>query len=299
MKKNYILGIALLVNVFLGMNAFAQSVPIYNTTHAAANGAEISAAANGPATYMGDQIVLAGTNRLLNSITVDLFNLQSNAPFTLTMRLYTACASGAGGCGTGPGTLIPGSEVIVPVTPTVAVSTKFSVTFPFTGVDLTSETDNSIAVMINASRPDVYWVLNETVAVGSTPAGEVAGSVVIRCGSTVAASNGCTRSFTGAINNFAMTVTASPSLGIAESEFSKSISVFPNPSREILNISTKEPGTVNRIQIYDLAGRLIKNLAINSSDSVLQVNIGDLSVGNYILKVLAESGTAVKKIVKQ
>lgn len=184
---------------------------IYSTTRASTQGAEITAAANGPATCMSDLVVLAGTSRNLCEIAVDVFTLTDNSPFNLTLEVYTACTtSGAAGsaCGTGPGTLVPSSTVTVSNIQPAALGTVTTVRFPMAGVSLASEADNTVAIKINASRANVFWNIGETPTVGSIPAGEPATSFVERCGST-GANNGCQRNF-GVTNNFAMEVRGIP-----------------------------------------------------------------------------------------
>lgn len=182
---------------------------IYDSTHAANQGAEITAAANGAATAMSDRIVLAGTDRFVCEVTVDVFTLMSTAAFDLTMSLFTDCTTNGANnspCGNGTGTLIPGSTVTVTGITPPALGTIFAVVFPYPLLDISGEVDNTISVSINASRSDVFWRINETPVVGSLPAGDPATSVVERCGST-GTNNGCTRNF-GVNNNFAMTIVA-------------------------------------------------------------------------------------------
>jgi hypothetical protein len=182
---------------------------VYDTTHAATQGAELAPTANGAATNLSDRIVIAGTDRFVCGITVEVFTLASVVPFDMTMRLWTDCTtSGAGNtpCGNGPGTLIPNSTVTVTGITPPALGTIFAVTFPYPNVDLSSEADNTISVALNPSRNDVFWRIGETPVVGSLPAGEPATSFVERCGS-VAANNGCQRNF-GVNNNFAIQIEA-------------------------------------------------------------------------------------------
>ncbi len=296
MKKNYLHSLIILLALFSTTAGISQSVPIYATTQTATVGAEITSATNGPGTYMGDHIVLAGTERYLNSIDVRVFNIVNAAPFTLTVRLYTDCMSTAAGCGSGPGTLIPGSEVVVTVTPTVTVGTIFNVTIPFSGLDLSSETDNGIAVMMNASRSDVYWVLDESVTTGSNPAGETADSVVIRCGSTAQTSNGCTRAFTDVTNNFAMIVNASSQLGIDDVVSDKKILVFPNPALDLVTISLDD--TIERISVIDYTGRIVRTHSYNDGNQV-EMNLDGLSAGNYLLKVQSSDNVLLTKLIKR
>lgn len=158
---------------------------------------------------MGDMIVLAGTSRFVCAVTVDVFVLDSLAPFDLTMRLWTDCSTnGTAGsaCGSGAGTLIPGSTVTVAgITPT-ALGQFLTVVFDYANLDLGGEADDTIVVSLNASRADVFWRIGETPVTGSQPAGEPSTSYAQRCGS-MTASNGCSRDF-GVTNNFAINVQA-------------------------------------------------------------------------------------------
>ncbi len=192
-----------------GARGVCAGTVIYDTTHAANQGAEITAAANGPATSMGDLIVLAGTERFLCEVVVEVFTLAATTPFDLTMNLWTDCStngSANSACGNGPGTLIIGSTVTVTGITPPALGTVFAVALSFPLVDLSAEVDNTITVSINASRSDVFWRINETPVTGALPGGEPATSFVERCGST-AANNGCSRNF-GVNNNFALTLEA-------------------------------------------------------------------------------------------
>jgi len=197
-------------NVRIGGGACSGSTVIYDTTHASTQGAEITAAANGPATSMADRIVLAGTDRFVCEISVDLFTLNDNSPFNATMTLFTDCTTNGAGntpCGNGPGVLIAGSTSTLTGIQAPALGTIFTVVFSFSPpVNLGAEVDNTISVRINSSRNNTFWRLNETPTVGSIPTGEPATSFVERCGST-AANNGCQRNF-GVNNNFAMQIMA-------------------------------------------------------------------------------------------
>ncbi|HQW80977.1 MAG TPA: hypothetical protein PLQ74_03825 [Pseudomonadota bacterium] len=189
----------------------ASASVIYDTTHASLQGAEITAAANGAATCMGDNVVTIDHTLPVCEIVVDVFTLAAITPFDLTLEIFTDCTtSGTAGsaCGTGSGTLIASSTTTVTGITPPPLGTIFSVVFPVNNASLATEVDNTISVKINASRSDVYWRLDETPAVGSIPAGEPATSVVQRCGSA-GANNGCARSF-GVNNNFAMTIRGAP-----------------------------------------------------------------------------------------
>ncbi len=274
--------------------ACAAATTIYNTTHAANTGVEITSAANGPATCMGDKIVLAAGPRALCDIQIEVFNLASGAPFQLTMELYTDCTtSGAtGACGTGTGVLIPGSTRTITVTPTVAIGTLFPVSFNYSGVDLTSEVDNTITVKLNASRNDVFWRFNEMPVVGTLPAGEPATSFVERCGST-AGNNGCSRAFGGTPlpnNNFAIQIRgqapAAADLALTQSNNAAGNALLVgNTFQKTLTVTNNGPGAASAITVSD---------TLPSQLSFVSSNCGATAVGQvvtYTIPTLANGAT--------
>ena len=89
--------------------------------------------------------------------------------------------------------------------------------------------------------------------------------------------------------------------GIAENKHSSSISVFPNPVHDKLNI--------------DLSGNVIENATINFRDingniaysfsqqigsaKTTSINVKDIHKGTYFVEVKTDKETFVKKVVKQ
>ena len=70
------------------------------------------------------------------------------------------------------------------------------------------------------------------------------------------------------------------------------IEVYPNPTNDILNISSAD---FTEAQVYDVAGRLIKNATVINQ----QINISDLSSGSYILQLQGNNNQQTFKIIKQ
>ncbi len=89
------------------------------------------------------------------------------------------------------------------------------------------------------------------------------------------------------------TFTNNCTLGLQENELLNTISIYPNPVKDILHFQTKE--NVLKIEIYDVAGRIL------SSKSIIEnkVNLSELSTGNYFLKVYTEKGIMNTKIIKE
>ena len=167
---------------------------VYETTHGV-GGSALPFFNVGATTYIGSALTMTGTNRNLTSVSVDLFNFNSNfTPYTLTMRIYTDCPSDGtpNACGTGPGVLL--AEETAAIVPPPG---RYTATVNFPGTDLSNVNDN-ITVMFNADNIDVGWIVGESVVTGSNPA-----PLSSLCGATF---NGCAFNINN--NIYGMTVTA-------------------------------------------------------------------------------------------
>ena len=74
--------------------------------------------------------------------------------------------------------------------------------------------------------------------------------------------------------------------------------IWPNPVSEILKISSSTP--LSRIVVYSMSGSKIKELSVSGSENSAQdLNLGELSRGNYIIQVVSKLGkTESRKIIK-
>jgi len=76
---------------------------------------------------------------------------------------------------------------------------------------------------------------------------------------------------------------AMPSIGIADIAYGNSkYIIYPNPANDVLNIYSNMTGNT-LIEIYDNIGNLIRKITLNETDK--KININDLSVGMYFLKM--------------
>ena len=81
------------------------------------------------------------------------------------------------------------------------------------------------------------------------------------------------------------------SLGVKDIDKSKLL-LFPNPVKTILYISSQEK--VDKVKIYSLHGVLVKSIENNIKD----IDISNLSNGNYLVKIFTTQGQANKIIIK-
>ena len=88
-------------------------------------------------------------------------------------------------------------------------------------------------------------------------------------------------------------VEAQCQLSISEDDFSKDISIFPNPLSSILNIEISQNISFVKATVYSTIGKLI----LETSEK--QINLEILSAGIYFVEVVTDKGNITKKIVKE
>lgn len=84
-------------------------------------------------------------------------------------------------------------------------------------------------------------------------------------------------------------------LGIDEYNIDSSISIYPNPSHDIVNIEASS--VINSVQVYDIQGRLLMSHLV--SDLKATVDISDKANGIYFFKINSDKGIKVEKMIKK
>ena len=97
-------------------------------------------------------------------------------------------------------------------------------------------------------------------------------------------------------NRFAIVFESEPVLDMEDLELN-AISVYPNPTQNILNIVS--PLTeIKTVDVYDLRGRKINSIDFNTNNNY-QVDLSNLKSALYFIKIYTESGSITKKVVKK
>ena len=76
-----------------------------------------------------------------------------------------------------------------------------------------------------------------------------------------------------------------------------SFNIYPNPTQGDITIETNA-NTINKVEIYDVNGRLIKNFTPNSN-KVFNSNISNFNAGVYFVKIYSNNISSVKQLIKQ
>lgn len=95
-----------------------------------------------------------------------------------------------------------------------------------------------------------------------------------------------------------LTINLESVLSLPTNDFKSGITLSPNPTNGIVSINNNTSETIDNIQFYDVIGKLVKSVKIDSANNKTQLNLEDLKSGIYLVKVTSIKGnTSLKKLV--
>ncbi|AWA30559.1 T9SS C-terminal target domain-containing protein [Flavobacterium magnum] len=98
------------------------------------------------------------------------------------------------------------------------------------------------------------------------------------------------------VTNTAVTAVALP-LNTNENDNAFGLALYPNPVKDVLNISSKTDAVINVVQIYNALGQdVMKVLPANGDCSI---DVSRLPVGSYVVKVISETGSWASRFIKE
>lgn len=83
----------------------------------------------------------------------------------------------------------------------------------------------------------------------------------------------------------------------AQDFFANQFSMYPNPAKNVLNLSVKNGLAVNEIALVDLNGRTVKKVQ-SGFDAEIEINVSDLTAGVYMINIKTTEGIAISKFIK-
>ena len=74
--------------------------------------------------------------------------------------------------------------------------------------------------------------------------------------------------------------------------------VFPNPAQNTISIKNIKQGYIDTVQIYDLLGRLVKQVNVNKAEEELKINISNLQDALYQIIIKSNENQTIKRFFK-
>jgi len=88
-------------------------------------------------------------------------------------------------------------------------------------------------------------------------------------------------------------------LGTTDEELGAAVLLAPNPANDIVILENNSNVALQQALIYNLSGQLILKLDLLPIAGQQHIDIGSLASGLYLVKITAERGQLVKRLIKQ
>tara|TARA_A100000171_G_scaffold52635_2_gene72052 strand:- start:831 stop:2759 length:1929 start_codon:yes stop_codon:yes gene_type:complete len=75
--------------------------------------------------------------------------------------------------------------------------------------------------------------------------------------------------------------------------------VYPNPTEGVLYVANPENLKIHGVYLYDISGRKVQEQTTNVSESAVQLNVGSLTNGIYLMTIETETFSYTQKVVKK
>ena len=208
-------------------------------------------------------------------IAVTFESIYSGAVLNLEFKVYT-------NDGTGVFPTVAPATIAVGPPPTGGVSTNYYIRLERSGT-----INGKLSVYSNPARTAIFLIGS---VVFTIPAAILNLNTVQMGGNEWESER---HMLTGNLDNLCINNTAP--LSTSNLEFNNSdFVIFPNPANDFINISSKS--IISKTEIYDIDGRLVFFSTADKNQATL--NIENISKGIYLLKIITENGTEIKKIFK-
>ena len=92
-------------------------------------------------------------------------------------------------------------------------------------------------------------------------------------------------------------VTTFATLATQDFVFNNYLTVYPNPTNDVLNLTAKQAIELKSMSVYNVVGQLV--LSVPNAKGVSTIDVSNLTVGTYFLKVVSDKGTSNVKFMKK
>ena len=100
----------------------------------------------------------------------------------------------------------------------------------------------------------------------------------------------------GNLSEWSSAVTGTTTVGI-DSWLANSVSLYPNPAKEYVDIRVDGDLNVKTMEVYDVYGKLLNTVIVTENPT--RINISGLANGMYFVRVTTEEGMVTKTFVKK
>lgn len=156
--------------------------------------------------------------------------------------------------------------------------------------------NTAIVNLIGGARAsNIFWQVAGQATLGTTS--DFSG--IILCQTQIAMQTGAT--FDGkALAQTAVTLDGnSIVLGTNENTLDNGFALYPNPTSNVVNLVNNTNISLEMMMIYDINGKLVNQTNLRSMQDEKAVDVSSLATGVYVVKIIGDNASIVKRLIKE
>ncbi len=103
----------------------------------------------------------------------------------------------------------------------------------------------------------------------------------------------------GTVDSCSFNITVEETLGLEDNAILSSLVLHPNPAVDTVNLSNPESLELTSMSIYDITGRLVKQVDLTNSGTERSIDVSELPQSNYFAIIQGAQGKIVKQLIKR
>jgi hypothetical protein len=237
-----------------------------------------------------DVTITNGTiNSFAGSGTTYTFTVTPTAQGTVTVAIASSVATDAAGNGNTAATSL--TRTFDNIAPTVVISSTAANPTNLTAIPVTVTFSESVSNFISTDVTVTNGTINSFAGSGTTYTFTVTptaqGTVTVAIAGSVA-TDAAGNNNTAATS---LTRTYTISTSVADANQTAKVSVYPNPTSDVIHLSTTEG--IESISITNLAGSVVWN----GATSAFPLNVSTFAKGVYLVNILSADGVKTEKVI--
>jgi hypothetical protein len=103
----------------------------------------------------------------------------------------------------------------------------------------------------------------------------------------------------GNVSTCSFELTVETTLGVDSNNLDKGLALYPNPADYVVNLVNKTNISLEKMMIYDINGKLVSQTDLRTMQGVKAVDVSSLASGVYMVQIIGDSASTVKRLIKE
>ncbi|WP_410005989.1 GEVED domain-containing protein [Aequorivita nionensis] len=103
----------------------------------------------------------------------------------------------------------------------------------------------------------------------------------------------------GNVSTCSFELTVETTIGVDENSLDKGLALYPNPADNVVNLVNKTNISLEKMMIYDINGKLVNQTDLRTMQGVKAVDVSSLASGVYMVQIIGDSASTVKRLIKE